>query len=95
MALHFEWADSKALLSFRKHRVAFEEAATVFGDPLSLTIEDPLHSDREDRYVTVGLSFRRRLLVVAHTHQGRVLRPISAREATARERAAYEEGTVG
>jgi len=95
MALHLEWDESNALLSFRKHRVAFEEAATVLGDPLSLTIEDPLHFDREDRHVTIGLSFRGRLLVVAHTQQGEVLRLISAREATAREKVAYEEGTVG
>ena len=91
MALLFEWDLEKARQNVRKHRVSFEEAATVFGDPLSLTIDDPAHSVEEDRFVTLGLSVNRRLLVVVHAERGDTLRIISARRATARERRAYEQ----
>ncbi len=90
--LIFEWDAHKALRNLARHGVSFEEAATVFGDPLSLTIEDPLHSTDEDRFVTIGQSVRGRALVVVHTDRGDALRIISARVATARERDAYEEG---
>jgi uncharacterized DUF497 family protein len=93
MALIFEWADSKARQNIRKHGVSFEEAATVFGDPLSLTIEDPLHSEKEERFVTIGESIRRRVLVVVHTERGDNIRIISVRLATRRERKTYEEGS--
>ncbi len=74
----FEWDPSKELSNRRKHHVEFQEATTVFGDPLSITIADPDHSGLEDRFVILGLSSRRRLLVVVHTvRQGRV-RVISA-----------------
>jgi uncharacterized DUF497 family protein len=68
------------------------EAATVFGDPLSLTVEDPVHSMQEDRLLTLGLSVDGRIVVVVHTERGDAIRIISARRATARERTMYEEG---
>lgn len=91
MGLVIEWDGEKAKQNARKHRVSFEEAATVFSDPLSLTIDDPLHSNGEVRFVTVGRSSRERLLVVAHTERGDTIRIISARMATRSERNSYEE----
>jgi uncharacterized DUF497 family protein len=92
MSLEFEWDDNKAARNRKKHSVSFEEASTVFGDPLALTIHDPLHSEEEDRFVTLGESHRRRLLVVVFTERGDKIRIISARVATRRERKNYEEG---
>jgi len=92
--LLFEWNEKKALLNVQKHGVSFEEAATAFGDPLSLTIDDPLHSQDEDRFILIGMSNRNRLLVVVHTYRDDVIRLISARKATQKERryyASYEE----
>ncbi|HYF48353.1 MAG TPA: BrnT family toxin [Planctomycetota bacterium] len=91
--MDFEWDAAKAAQNDRKHRVSFEEAATVFGDSLSLTIYDPEHSKDEDRFITIGLSDRQRLLVVVHSDRNDVVRIISARRATNRERKQYEEGT--
>jgi uncharacterized DUF497 family protein len=93
MGLGFEWDANKAAQNIQKHGLSFEEASTVFADPLSLTIPDPLHSEREDRFVITGLSNRHRHLVVAYTEQDDVVRIISARAATPRERKKYEEGT--
>jgi uncharacterized protein len=92
MSLAFEWDEEKAKQNLKKHRVSFEEASTVFGDPLALTIPDPLHSEEEDRFITLGESHRRRLLVVVSTERGDKIRLISARVATRRERKDYEEG---
>jgi uncharacterized DUF497 family protein len=92
MALRFEWDWKKAGSNLKKHGVSFEEAMTVFGDTLSLTIVDELHSAQEQRWVLVGLSNRSRLLVVVHIERGVGIRIISAREATAKERKAYECG---
>ena len=92
MALSFEWDDVKAEANARKHSVRFEEAATAFGDPLSVTVADPDHSFDEDRFVLLGLTERDRMVVVAHTLRGDTIRIISARPATARERRCYEEG---
>lgn len=89
--MEFEWDSKKAKRNFKKHKVSFEEAATVFGDPLSLTIEDPLHSDDEERFVIIGESNRRQLLVVVHTERSDKIRIISARLATPHERQDYEE----
>jgi hypothetical protein len=75
----------------RKHGVSFEEAVTTFRDPLSRTIQDPDHSDDEERHLLMGLSSRRRLLVVAHTERGDRIRLITARLASKRERHQYEE----
>ncbi len=91
MSIRFEWDERKAKQNERKHKVTFEEAITVFADPLSLTIPDPLHSWDEERFVTMGLSAKRRLLVVVHTDRGDTIRIISARRATPRERSEYEE----
>ncbi len=87
----FEWDRSKELANFRKHGVWFREASTVFGDPLSLTISDPDHSDEEDRFVIAGMSDRRRVLIVVHTIMQERVRLISARAATNHEKHRYEE----
>jgi uncharacterized DUF497 family protein len=93
MSLQFEWDEDKARKNLKKHGISFEEARSVFGDPLALTIPDPLHSEGEDRFVTLGESHRRRLLVVVFTERGDKIRIISARAATRRERKDYEEGS--
>jgi uncharacterized protein len=90
--LEFEWDSQKARNNEQKHRVSFEEAATVFGDPLSITIPDPLHSCNEQRFIIiVQSSSRRRILVVAHAGRGNRIRIVSARLATQNERRKYEE----
>jgi uncharacterized DUF497 family protein len=91
MALTFEWDNTKARENLRKHGVAFDEATTIFGDPLADTITDPLHSAQEERYVTIGVSYRGRTLVVIHAECGERTRIISARLATRTERRIYEE----
>ncbi len=78
MPIKFEWDKRKARQNLRKHRVDFAEASTVFGDTLSITIADPDHSEDEERWVTIGLSNRRRLLVVIHTEDEETIRIISA-----------------
>lgn len=92
MPLTFEWDPPKARSNFAKHGVGFEEASTIFGDPLSLTIADPEHSQTEERYVTMGTAFTGKLLVVVHTDRGDHIRIISARRASRRERKCYEKG---
>ena len=88
----FVWDEDKAQTNLQDHRVTFEEAATVFLDPLASTIPDPDHSLGEARYLTIGLSSRGRLLVVSYTERQAQIRLISARRATRRERRSYEEG---
>ncbi len=88
--MRFEWDEDKAEQNVEKHGVSFEETATVFGDPLSLTIEDPLHSQEEQRFVTVGESARGEFLVIVHADREDAVRIISARKATRRERRDYE-----
>ena len=90
--MRFEWDPSKAAENLARHGVSFEEAATVFRDALSATGADPDHSFDEDRFVTFGVSTAGRLLAIAHTHHDDTIRIISARPATPRERAIYEEG---
>jgi hypothetical protein len=87
----FEWDPLKALRNARKHRVSFHEAATVFGDPLALTYQDPDHSAQEQRFITVGLSNAGRLLIVAHADRRESIRIISARKTTQGERKQYEQ----
>lgn len=87
----FEWHGAKAAANRAKHKVTFEEAATVFGDPLGRITDDPRHSQGEDRFVLLGQSDRRRLLVVMFTERGEAIHLISARKATRRERTKYEE----
>ena len=91
MALRFLWDPRKAGANERKHGVGFQEATTVFDDPLSVTIPDPDHSEDEQRLLLLGLSIRRHLLVVAHSERGESIRIISARRANRRERRTYEE----
>lgn len=88
--MEFEWDLDKASENERKHGVSFEEAATAFGDPLSLTIRDPDHSDDEFRFILVGESYAGHLVVVVHAERGAKIRLISARLATRRERRFYE-----
>lgn len=90
--MRFVWDPAKAAGNLRKHNVTFEEASSVFADPLSATGADPEHSEGEVRWVTFGVSTRGRLLVVAHADEGDIIRIISARVATRAERRIYEEG---
>ena len=89
----FEWNPKKAETNLKKHGVSFEEAASVFFDPLSLTVPDPLHSDEEKRFIITGLSDRQRQLVVVHTDRGDKIRIISARLTTPNEKRKYEQET--
>ena len=91
MALIFEWDEEKASANAIKHGVAFNEAATVFGDEQSITIPDSKHSQDEPRFITLGMSQTERLLVVIHTERGNHLRIISARPACRKERNQYEK----
>ena len=90
--MQFEWDPEKAAENLAKHGVSFEEAATVFRDTLSATGADPDHSVGEERFIIFGFSTSSRLLVVAHTEHGDIIRIISARLATSGERKIYEEG---
>ena len=90
MPLIFEWDEVKASKNKKKHHVSFEDACTVFSDPLSLTIPDPLHSVDESRLVIIGRSQKQILLVIVHVERGSVIRLISARQATKLERKHYE-----
>lgn len=89
----YEWDPKKARRNLEDHGVAFEEAATVFRDPLAVTYRDPDHSDDEDREITIGYSTDERLLFVSHCLRGEHTRLISARKATRRERNQHEEST--
>ena len=90
LVFDFEWNDDKAAENLRKHRVDFEEAASIFNDELMITEADWVHSDEEDRYVSLGLSNTNKLLVVIYTERVRSIRIISAREPTAKEKRSYE-----
>jgi uncharacterized DUF497 family protein len=91
MSLLFEWDNKKARRNLKIHGVSFDEASTAFSDPLSITINDPLHSENEERFVLIGHSKKGSLLVVVHTDRGERIRIISARVVTNRERDRYEE----
>ena len=90
--MEFEWDSEKAAANLRKHRVSFEEASSVFGDPLAVTFHDPDRSIGEVRWVTFGVSRSGVLLVVSRTQRGKRVRLISSRRAIRAERAIYEEG---
>lgn len=91
--MDFEWDEAKHRQNVSKHGVGFAEACTVFGDPLEVTIPDPDHSTTEQRYLSVGLSARGRVLVVSYAEPADdTIRIISAREASRRERNDYESG---
>jgi uncharacterized DUF497 family protein len=90
--MNFEWDPKKATANVKKHGVTFQEAATIFGDPLAITFDDPDHSMSESRYITFGLSLQKRLIVVSHTERGDRTRIINARLMDRKERRIYEEG---
>jgi uncharacterized DUF497 family protein len=91
MNLEFEWDEDKAAANQKKHRVSFEEAASVFADRLATIFDDEIHSDEEQREIIVGHSANNRLLLVCFTERAGRIRLISARQATKRERRDYEE----
>ena len=88
----YEWHAAKAKANLQKHGVSFDDAATVFLDPLALTYPDPYHSGEEEREITIGRTAGHRVVFVSHCQRGNRLRIISARRATRRERSQYEEG---
>ena len=90
--MDFEWDAEKAARNLEKHEISFDEAASVFADPLYVDFYDPDHSAEEHRYIIVGLSEIGRLLLVSYTERESIIRLISAREVTPSERRAYEEG---
>ena len=90
--MEFEWDEDKAAANLSKHGVLFDEAKTVFYDPLYVDFFDPDHSYDEERYIIMGKSRRHRLLIVSYAERGHLIRVISAREATRGEREVYEEG---
>jgi len=91
MGILFEWDDKKAAKNRLKHGISFEEASTAFGDPLSITIEDPLHSENENRLILIGRSEWFNTLVVVHVEKNDTIRIISARKASKKEKIFYEE----
>ena len=87
----FSWDPKKAAANLKKHGIDFREAVTVLDDTLASTYPDDDHSDLEQRFLTIGVSHRDRVLVVAHTEEDELIRIISARRATRHERLFYEE----
>ena len=92
MKLNFEWDETKAKKNLKNHKVSFDEAITVFSDPLSVTIPDPDHSENEQRFIDIGTSASGRVLIIVYTERKGGVRIISCRKATLRERRGYEEG---
>lgn len=90
--MEFEWDDRKEAKNRKKHGVSFHEAATILGDPLAITFNDPDHSINEHRFITFGVSRLNRYIVVSHTERDDKLRIISARVMKKHERKIYEEG---
>ena len=90
--MQFAWDEKKAATNLAKHGVSFEEAETVFDDPFYVDFYDPDHSFVEYRYIIIGESQQRRLLIVSYTERDDVVRLVSAREVTRSERETYEEG---
>ncbi len=91
MAMQFEWDEEKAEINLKKHKVGFREAKSVFGDPFSITIDDPDHSKEEQRFIDIGISASGKLLVIVYTERENKIRIISCRKATPTERRKYEE----
>ena len=91
MAMQFEWDEEKAELNLKKHKVSFQEAKSVFGDPFSITIDDPDHSKEEQRFIDIGTSASGKFLVIVYTERENKIRIISCRKATPIERRKYEE----
>jgi uncharacterized protein len=88
----FEWDTNKAAKNLSKHQVSFDEAKTVFDDPLYIDFYDPDHSEAEERYLIVGRSNQGKILIVSYTERNNSIRIISARKVTKAERKVYEEG---
>jgi uncharacterized DUF497 family protein len=88
--VQFEWDREKAEANLAKHGVSFEEAVSVFGDPLATTVPDPDHSIGEERFLTTGMSNQQRLVIVWHTDEQKRVRIIGARGTTPQERRIYE-----
>lgn len=88
--MKFEWDAAKSVDNLSKHGVSFEDASTVFGDPLAMTAPDPDHSAGEPRFITMGVLTSGRLIVVCHADENDTIRIISAREASTHERKRYE-----
>ena len=87
----FEWDENKARVNLKKHGVSFDEAVSVFRDPLSITVADQTHSESEYRFIDIGISDLGRVLVVSYTEWASRIRIISCRQALLMERRAYEE----
>lgn len=94
MGQNLEWDEEKASANLKKHRASFDEAASIFDDPIAITFPDPRHSESEERYLSIGTSFKGRILIVAHTGRENKIRVINCRRATASERRLYEENQV-
>ncbi len=90
MPLKFGWNPGKALKNIKKHTITFNEAASVFSDPLSMTFDDPAHSEVEERFIIIGFSISGKLLIVSHTERNDNIRIISARKLTRKERRQHE-----
>ncbi len=91
MKSNFEWDTDKAEKNILKHNVDFDEASSVFDDPMFITFLDEEHTIDEERYITIGLSNKGRLLLVAHAERSDRIRIISARKATKNEEKFYQE----
>ena len=96
MKIVFEWDENKARINLEKHKIGFDEARTIFADPLLVTFVDELHSDKEERFISIGLSRRNRILLAVHTEREEqnetiIIRIISCRKATQTERRRYDE----
>jgi len=91
MPLTFEWNEDKAIANEKKHGVSFAEATTIFGDTDAITIQDPKHSEDEQRKITIGESYKGRMLIAVHTERGNNIRIISTRPASKKERTQYYE----
>lgn len=91
--MSFEWDDKKSLINKSKHGISFEEATTVFDDPNGIIFDDPDHSEKEDRFILIGLSYKAKLLIVCHCYRSHneVIRIISARKATRTEEQTYRD----
>jgi hypothetical protein len=92
--MNFEWDENKAKRNYRQRGVRFEEAISIFSDPLAITIYDPAHSTTEERFVDIGYSNQGRVLVVVYTERKGNIRLISVREATKIEKRDYEQGNT-
>ena len=94
MNLTFKWDEEKANSNLKKHKISFEEGKTIFDDPFLLTFPDLEHSEFEERYINIGTSVKRRILILIHTERGENIRIINCRKATSTERRAYEKRDI-